>query len=129
MCPQIMERVCGLHAISRSATLHHFRRSRLHHLDYPGIFTHKNASVPGLLYLDLPTPALRRLDDFEGDQYVRQEVDVELDDGHYLSAMTFVLQPHCQTLVTGEEWDFAAFLHSAKDRFLNTYIGFDKLPE
>ncbi len=129
MCPQIMERVCGLHANSRPATLHHFRRSRLQHLDYPGIFALKDACVPGILYLCLPAPALQRLDDFEGVQYSRQEVDVELDDGQYISAMTYVLQAHCQDLVTGEEWDFPAFLSSAKDRFLATYIGFAKLPE
>lgn len=129
MCPQIMERVCGFQLISRPATLHHFHRSRLHLLDYPGIFALQNAHVPGILYLDLPTPALRRLDDFEGDQYVRQEVKVELDGGQYLSAMTYVLQAHCQTLATGEEWDFAAFLSSGKDRFLNTYMGFDRLSE
>lgn len=129
MYPQIMERVCGIHLMSRPATLHHFRRSRLQHLDYPGVFAHKDAHVPGILYLDLPTPALRRLDDFEGDQYMRQEVEVEVDGGQYLSAMTYVLQAHCQTLATGEEWDFATFLNSGKDRFITTYIGFDKLPE
>jgi gamma-glutamylcyclotransferase (GGCT)/AIG2-like uncharacterized protein YtfP len=129
MYPQIMERVCGLHLMSRPATLHHFRRSRLHNLDYPGIFALKDDHVPGILYLNLPTPALRRLDDFEGDQYVRREVEVEVDDGQYISAMTYVLQAHCQDLVTGEEWDFGAFLSSGKDRFINSYIGFGRLPE
>jgi gamma-glutamylcyclotransferase (GGCT)/AIG2-like uncharacterized protein YtfP len=129
MCPEIMERVAGLRAVSRPATLHHFQRSRLYHLDYPGIFALKDARVLGILYLDLPTPALQRLDDFEGDQYTRQVVDVELDDGQRHSSMTYVLQAHCQTLVTGEEWDFAAFLASGKDHFLATYGGFGKIAQ
>ena len=128
MCPEIMERVAGLRAPSRSATLANFLRSRLSGFDYPGIFPHPQGQVRGILYFDLPQAALARLDAFEGDQYLRQEVAVTLDDGQRLPATTYVLVADCHALVTGEEWDFASFLASAKDHFLATYDGFDKIP-
>lgn len=129
MCPEIMERVSGLRLISRPAILPEYQRSRLHNLEYPGIFPSRPASVDGILYLDVPPVALQRLDDFEGDQYRRQEVVVNLDDDRRITAMTYVLEIASQTLVTGEPWDFALFLTSGKEHFLANYGGFMKIPK
>ncbi len=128
MCPEIMERVAGRHAASTPATLHHFRRSRLQDLDYPGIFPDDASRVAGILYLDLSEEAIGRLDDFEGEQYLRLTVTVELDDGHTQPAMAYVLKERYRPLATGEEWDFATFLAEGKKHFLATYCGFATLP-
>ena len=126
---EIMERVSGLRLLSRPATLPGYQRSRLLDLDYPGIFSNDQASVDGILYLNLPDSALQRLDAFEGDQYRRQEVMVTLDDGDRRPAMAYVLRTASHSLITGEPWNYALFLATGKERFLANYGGFLQLPE
>ena len=127
MCPEIMARVAGVQAASTPATLHHFRRSRLQDLDYPGIFPDDVSRLSGILYLHLGEEAIRRLDDFEGEQYQRLTVEVELEDGRLHPAMAYVLKERYRPLATGEEWDFATFLAEGKQHFLATYCGFATL--
>jgi gamma-glutamylcyclotransferase (GGCT)/AIG2-like uncharacterized protein YtfP len=82
--------------------------------------------VEGVLYLDLPASAWPRLDAFEGDEYQRSEVEVELADGRRLAAWTYVFKPeHAARL--GEGVGLQRFLETGKARFEALYMGFDVL--
>lgn len=127
MCNDIMCRVAGCRASFVSATLKDFRRSTLHGVDYPGITTYPGAEVQGVLYLDLPTEAIERLDNFEGEQYIRQEVLVMTKNGTPGKAMAYIIKPEYNHLLTGEPWSYQHFLAVGKAKFLDAYLGFQRI--
>ncbi len=85
------------------------------------------ARVSGVLYQNLPTEAIKRLDAFEGEMYQREEVEIITENNRSVIAMTYVIKPHYRTLLTNEEWSFADFLSSGKKKFEKTYFGFQEI--
>lgn len=126
MCADIMERVAGCRVPCRQALLQGFFRSGISGEDYPGIFARPGASVAGVLYLDLPEEAVRRLDIFEGELYERQEVEV-IAGGSRSLAMTYVVKDCYRHRLTGGEWSYDLFLRTGKARFEKDYLGFGKI--
>src|SRR5690606_28905328 len=74
----IMAAACGHRAHGVPAVLRGFARHPVRGAHYPGIAPDPQGRVHGLLYRDLTAAALGRLDRFEGMQYVRRSVRVEL---------------------------------------------------
>ena len=103
------------------------RRAPVAGADYPGMVPAAEGRVEGVLYLDLPASAWPCLDAFEGDEYQRSEVEVELADGRRLAAWTYVFKPEYAARLGEGEWDFARFLETGKVRFEALYMGFDTL--
>lgn len=129
MCADIMEAVCAAQAAAQPARLDGFARYPVVGQAYPGMVPSSGASVEGVLYLDLPTSAWPRLDAFEGEEYVREAVEVTLADGRRLAAWTYVFKPEFAARLGAGEWDFERFLATGKARFTAQYLGFDKLAE
>jgi len=109
----------------RPAMLHNHRRHKVRHADYPAIIPHAGSKVRGSLVTGLTQGDLYRLDIFEGDQYKRDVVkvqvfkDVELDQAapedaaepevvDEVEAQTYIWLDGEETLEP-EEWDFEAF--------------------
>lgn len=88
MAPKILYRVCfGTTTPQdhqkqfiriRPALLHGFRRHRVKHVDYPGITPIQQSSVLGTYVTGLSPQDLYRLDCFEGDEYKRRDVKVQV---------------------------------------------------
>lgn len=126
MCSDIMDHVAGCQAESVSAVLKNFKRSKIRGEEYPGIVAHPGAEVEGVLYRGLSPQAMERLDSFEGAQYLRQEVQLQTEAGSCL-AMAYVIKPEYSHLLTDETWSYADFLAVGKARFLEAYVGFQKI--
>ena len=124
MCEDIFEDVSGCRCSHVSGKLAGYRRKAVQHEVYPAIFPDENATVNGLVYLDLADSAWPYLDAFEGDMYQRQSVQVHADDGRILSAMTYVIQPPFMHLIAPEDWDFEVFLEKGKPEFQQHYKGY-----
>ncbi len=127
MCSDIMFKVAGCQSNCISASLKNFQRSSIHGEKYPGIFQQADATVEGILYLDLSQDAIERLDEFEGEQYHRQEVQVLTQQFGACMAMTYIIKPHYHNILTGKPWDFNHFLANGKTEFLKNYSGFQKI--
>lgn len=82
------------------------------------------ATVPGIAYHDLPPEAVERLDAFEGDQYERLSVSIELETGETITASAYVIRPEYRHLLTKEEWSYDEFLATGKKKFEQAYVGF-----
>jgi len=107
----------------RSALLPSYRRHRVKHADYPAILPHDESSVRGSLVTGLTGGDIYRLDIFEGDQYVRKKVqvqvlkDVQLDQAADEGVTEVVEQVWADAYVWDEgagtlepqEWDFEEF--------------------
>ena len=124
MCSDIMFKVTAHQLEFTQANLSNFFRSKITEKDYPGIIPQPGTLVPGVLYFDLSTEAIHRLDVFEGEMYQRQVVEVLDEKNVPATAMTYVIKPQYAHLLTGEEWNFADFLSIGKEKFKETYFGF-----
>ena len=130
MAPQILYRVCygsptpssfqkSLLTI-RPAILHDYRRHKVRECDYPAITPSPTSSVRGTFVQGLTDADLWRLDIFEGTQYTREKVRVNIlkvvgdDDGkgnvegEEVNAKTYVWADG-KTDLEEAEWDFAEF--------------------
>lgn len=126
MCGDIMFRVAGGKTDSTQATLNNFFRSKMRNEEYPGIIAKPEATVPGVLYFNLPAEAIERLDVFEGEMYQRQQVEVIAEDHGPVTAMTYVIKPEYRHVLTGREWSFSEFLAVGKIKFEKSYFGFQE---
>jgi len=124
MCPDIMQEVSGHDVRPVPAVLHNHQRLSIIGEDYPGIIHQHGSHVDGLLYSGINEPVWRRLDRFEGEQYRRMAVTVLLEDGTQTTAQTYLIHPSFQSLLSDQEWDFAAFLAHGKARFRRLYGGY-----
>ena len=127
MCEEIMFAVAAARPLFVPARLDGYRRAPVDGEDYPGIVPAAGASVAGALYLELPDSAWPRLDGFEGEEYRREAVEVQLPDGRAETAWTYVFKPEYGHRLAAGEWDFAHFLRSGKARFEARYLGFARL--
>jgi hypothetical protein len=73
------------------------------------------AMVEGVLYLDVGPDDLAALDRFEGAEYRRAVIEVELEDGSRVPAATYI---YTGDRLSVAAWDPAAF---ELQRFLQTY--------
>ena len=113
----------------RPALLQSYRRHRVRHADYPAILKHSGSCVRGSVVSGLTDGDMYRLDIFEGSQYSRQKVkvqvlkDVGLNEAAHLDsadgdkktevveevdAETYVWEEGEATLEPNE-WDFEEF--------------------
>lgn len=121
MCEDIFTAVTGLTLSPLPAQLAGYTRHPVIGTDYPGIRPAEGESVSGMLYLDVPHDGLARLDQFEGDEYLRECVQVRLSDGRIESAWVYVFHPDQRERLAAGDWDFERFLAEGKARFLQRH--------
>lgn len=94
LVPKIWETVTrtkGL--VSQSASLPGFEIRCVRGAVYPGILASPTAAqpVPGRVFFDVPEGAVRRLDAYEDDFYLREEVFPEIAGGVQVAAHAYVV--------------------------------------
>ena len=118
MDPEIMQAVSGAYYAGRSATLHGYVRKRIAGEVYPAIIPDHGASVRGVLYCGVTAESLLRLDRFEGSQYDRHEVAVELENEGPMRAQTYVLAVACRGQLSNDDWVYQEFMQTGKAQLL-----------
>jgi len=128
MCPDIMNDVCGSAFEGHNAQLTGYNRFSIRDEHYPGMIACERPStdcaVQGVVYLNVTPMALKRLDEFEGEMYQRQTVEVFLADGKTITAQTYVIRPDFIDVLEDEPWSFEAFLKTGKPLFQSQYQGY-----
>ncbi len=108
------------------ATLPGFIRRSIFNEDYPAILPGRlSSTVSGILYLDVSSDDLTRLDAFEGSCYARQHVQVKTDNNIF-AADAYVLKNEYRHLASEREWEPGEFEKLGLQRFLGSYFGFDQ---
>jgi gamma-glutamylcyclotransferase (GGCT)/AIG2-like uncharacterized protein YtfP len=119
LVPEMMHAVTGKHFELVPATAHDFRRAYLAGRVYPGIAASSGQDqVEGAIYRNVDPESIRRLDYFEGDEYVRESLLVTLADGTKLTADSYVVPPAQHHLMTNTAWDLEIFQTSDLAGFL-----------
>jgi gamma-glutamylcyclotransferase (GGCT)/AIG2-like uncharacterized protein YtfP len=118
MFAEVFEAVAGATIKSEQCVLPGFERLKLAGQVYPGLREKKRSLVQGFLYKGLSQSQLHRLDQYEGDEYLRELVLVRNDHHRYHSAWVYVLAPKYQKLLDNEQWDPLEF----ERQYLHQYL-------
>lgn len=114
MDADIMTEVSGGHFRFRKATLTGYVRRTVQGEVYPAITRQAHASVKGIIYFDVTSQAIERLDIFEGALYDRRRIVVAGDNDKPVNACSYVITASEAHRLSGIEWSFENFL--AKDK-------------
>lgn len=101
---------------SAPAVARGYARYALRGETYPGAIAQADAALPGVVYFDVDAIDLAHLDRFEGDEYRRITVTVELADGSSVPAAMYLYLPVAR--LSADPWDPDGF---EMDRFFATY--------
>jgi len=124
MCDDLMYEVSGCRPSKQAATLTGFVRRKVSGEQYPAIKPDKTNRVVGVVYQNIPDQAWVRLDEFEGDMYSRQVVNIVTAEGENITAETYVINPSHLDCLSGQSWDFDEFMATGKAIFEKQYKGF-----
>jgi gamma-glutamylcyclotransferase (GGCT)/AIG2-like uncharacterized protein YtfP len=127
MCTDIMVDVSGCDLSHTVGVLNGYRRRVVRREQYPGLVPEDDNYVEGVVYWDVPPSAWDRLDRFEGEMYVRQHVEITLNDGTTLPADAYVVRSEYRDRLEDADWDFDEFLRNGKARFQWHYQGYRSL--
>lgn len=116
--PSVMQAVTGQSYAFDTAILQGYARYLIKGQVFPGIVAAVNKSVDGIVYHDIETTALLRLDEFESDVYQREEVQVTLENNQQLAAYTYVMSREYEYLLTDRLWDIEVFNKKHLDNYL-----------
>jgi len=89
---------------------------------YPAMIENPAAQVQGLMWLNVLPEDLKRLDEFEGPEYERREIEVMLNTtGETAVANTYIwLKPE---VLTDSLWSVSQFEAEGMQSFLNNHVG------
>lgn len=116
--PAVMRQVIGRVPESISCSLLGYACYSLTGLVYPGIVPEKGARVSGVLYQGLNRAQLTKLDAYEGEQYRRQRVRVDVAQGQAEQAWTYTLQPRYYHRIAGKGWSLEQFRREQLAQYL-----------
>ena len=126
MFPSVMKAVTGREFPSRKARVKNFARFKVKGESYPGLTPLEGAVTEGILYRDVDTLSVKRLDDFEGELYERMEIPAYTLVGESLTSQTYVIKPQYRDRLTSNDWDPEHFEKADLIEFMALYRGFHR---
>ena len=124
---ELVMALSGKHFASAAATLHGYSRHAIvrdgKQEAYPAIQPNPSGIVPGRVLFNVDEPSMRRIDCFESDPpvYDRTEVQVDLDEGKEISAITYVARPGLTPCLM-EDWNQDHFARNHLKEYLTTVV-------
>lgn len=107
------------------ATLTGYQRLAVKGEEYPvAIPASPEHRIRGVLYLGVTPQDVAKLDDFEGEYYIRLNTPVITDAGEIPDADVYILRPQYRHIAAPEEWDAEHFRTIGIKAFMARYQGF-----
>ena len=114
--PEILKRLTGKTFSLKPAILNNFQRCCIKDCDYPALIQSSGAKTEGFILEDMDDISLKAIDIFEGDEYEKKEVTVNVD-CEKVEAIVYVWNAERDKLL-GRDWDAALF----EKTFLHKYL-------
>lgn len=118
LVPEVMQAVTGQRFPGQPARLPGYVCEALQGEAFPGIRPRQDAVTEGRVFTGLGERDLRRLDAYEGKLYLRQSLELMLDNNEIRTAWVYVLAPAQYPRLSGQAWDLAHF----RRRHLANYL-------
>lgn len=116
--PAVMRAVTGRVLPACQARLFDYACYQLHGELYPAIVPQKGTQVSGLLYTQLTRRELRLIDSYEGEQYLRQRLEVMDADSQLHQAWGYVLKPTCYQRIKMKHWSAELFAKNRPGKYI-----------
>jgi gamma-glutamylcyclotransferase (GGCT)/AIG2-like uncharacterized protein YtfP len=91
MNPKLMEQLLGVSYETKSFLLTNYQRTALRERQYPGLIYKKGQTTEGIIYLNIEPGDFEILDDYEGTEYERIEVDKDIQTYLYVGSPNMIL--------------------------------------
>ncbi len=99
-----------------------FQRYAVPNETYPGMVREQAEQVQGLLWLNVQPQDLERLDAFEGTEYERATIDVQLNkDSSFIQAGAYLWRD--PSTLSKQLWSVATFERDGMHAFLDRHVG------
>jgi len=105
------------------ATLEGYARYRVKAETYPGLVRSPSGRVQGLVRMGVTVADVRKLDQFEGDEYRRRPMWVTTGHGTQIRVETYVIRLSAMHRLTRKHWDPEWFRDNGLENFLARYSG------
>lgn len=115
LIPEILKKVTGREYRFVKAALYGYSRFAVKDCDYPAIIESKEGVVPGSLILNVDDSAMNALSVYEGDEYVKKEVEVFVNHSKF-KAVVFVWCSNADKL-TEYDWDESFFRQNKTENY------------
>ncbi|PSC72734.1 AIG2 [Micractinium conductrix] len=125
MYPEVLSALISRVPRSEPALIRGYQRYAIRGQVFPGtVVSTADASVQGLVLFDLRPQELEMFDEFEGDEYFKQDVQAELlESGDSMPTSIYIWQDRLRPLLQGE-WDPEAFRQQRLDSYVEMCRGF-----
>ena len=111
----------------REAILQGYDRKCVRNESYPVIVpSSRDSQIQGLVYENVSRSDLVRLDQFEGEYYVRKSLQVVTLDMATLPAEVYVLKEEYYSIISHGEWCSVQFSSVGIHSFIHRYMGGEK---
>ncbi|MCB0667123.1 MAG: gamma-glutamylcyclotransferase, partial [Saprospiraceae bacterium] len=110
MIPEIISSLLGRNLTGVGALLKDYRRALILNQTYPGICRQGESQVEGVIYYQLKSHEIEILDNYEGQMYELNPVQVVLKSGDLEEAYVYVLKDEFKSLLSDKDWNLEAFL-------------------
>jgi len=118
MVPAVWERVVGREVPRVNALLKDYACRPVQGEVYPGLVPRKGGATRGVVYTDLNSRDLRRLDEYEGREYRRLQLSIWLEDGRCLPAWAYITRAASSNRLSDDAWLLEDFIR----RDLTAYL-------
>ena len=127
MFDQVWSRVVEGDYARDEAILQGYDRKGARNEVYPVLFpASPHSQVQGMVYFDVSFSDLAKLDQFEGEYYIRETEQVVTEEAEVISAEVYVLKEEYYTIISHEDWDAEHFSTTGIHLFLHRYIDTDE---
>jgi len=114
--PEVIQNITGRLFKSSSAKLAGYKRLGILGCDYPAIIEKENALTQGELLFAVDEESMRKIEAFEGDEYVKRKLTV-ISDKKEFEAIVFIWASDAKML-TECDWNIAEF----NRKYLGNYL-------
>lgn len=105
----------------KPGTLSDHVRYRVRERDYPGVISKPGSHVKGTVAFNLSDSDVAKLDEFEGNDYKRVVVDVDVEGKTVASNLYLWIGG--EDRLDGQDWDVDVFVKEKMDRWLYEELG------
>jgi len=114
----VIEAVTGRPHKGQTAKLHNFAAYKVVGDVYPGIWHLAGVTTDGILYQDISSEDLEILDRYEGEEYNRELLEVETEDGNMHRAWVYTYRPAYHHMLSETPWNAEFFNESELESYV-----------
>ena len=118
MLRDVIQKVVGRELTRRGGTLNGYLQLRLIKRSQAALIPFPDAVTEGVVFMDVDAETLRRMDEFQGGEFERGEVNVQVAEDEWVEAETHLLRLSRKKELSAKPWDEDEFRKKALRKVL-----------